>query len=448
MRSIALVLFLAGLLPAARAGAAAQPSMKKLMTGYRKSYAVLPARTRAAIGKLRGIVGAEREAVQLDAKILADLAGASSREELLARKQEELTTSLTATARAKQSALARVRLGRMVGRAPKLAEADPAEVARGLKAYTAQLDGAARALREIDGALDRLPRSIAGAARIDQPYGNARVKDPQALARALYEVGEQYAKSFPGASVRQLEGLMMSRITQRLVAERPAFETFLRDAPVEQLHAEARDLIQEIRELAPDEQMRSETTLVGHGESTKIGVGQARALGGAAYSRTTAIAEQSHWDLTGRTLLPNGGNYTVKLRSSSLPLTESMYEGNATTGMLPVEARALLEKAVRLSEVFHVLGKRAPALAASMAPWMEQSRFLIELPEGKYSLENYQRYRATVLPRQIEYRPAIVVSMTRPGPDLLKLVPAGMIDAERAQMLEKDLDAKLTRDLR
>lgn len=457
MNRLAIVLFLVALTGTASAG---QQNGQQLITNYRKGYQLLGQKQKAGLDRIRSAhTLSERGGHYGNATMFKLMSGATSREQLVAEKRAEIVEAQQKVAQERQD-WRQNRLGARIGRgwrkllgksvAIEPAKADEAAVNKELAAFEKELDRAEKVVGEIDQVLRTLPGKQARAIDLSKPYGNALLADHKALGAELAKLADHYAAVLPNKSIGKFEALLMSRITKQVVEERPAFLAHLATAEPEALHAEALDLIQEIRELSHAETMRSETTLTGSGESASVSASSTKVLGGLAYSKQSGSASYSHWNLEGKTLLPEGSDYTIALRSSSLPLRKDKWSSQAqeTTGMLPVEARILLEKALKVSEIFEALGKRAPGLASNIAPWVTQSRFVLQVPrgEGGYG-DAYRQHKGVHLPENILYDNAIV-SMTRPKADLLKLAGSGLVDAERAAMFKTELDKKLVGGLK
>jgi len=115
--------------------------------------------------------------------------------------------------------------------------------------------------------------------------------------------------------------------------------------------------------------------------------------------------------------------------------------------LLPVEARMILEKVVRISEIRLALAKRDPALAASIAPWVTGSRFVILEPEQERDTSYYSRQPMAPV-KALRWTRGGVVLGSRIKADLAELGGESFIDKGRAAMFTEELESRLTSDLR
>jgi len=106
----------------------------------------------------------------------------------------------------------------------------------------------------------------------------------------------------------------------------------------------------------------------------------------------------------------------------------------------------ILEKVVRVSELHLALAKRAPELAANLAPWVKGSRFVVVQPKAERETADYRTSVAATRDVKREETHAILASRVKG--DLAQVGAASFIDRARTDMFKAEIDASLSAELR
>ncbi len=456
---------------AAHAGAGALPdrpgTTQRVLRAYRKSYAGLPARyvdVRGKVNKVRGVVSelAYSGSDFSSSSLLEQMAGAESRDALVQayRAKTEVELLADATAKLEQPG----RLMRRLGAKVKVAVLDQAALDKKVADYEERLKAAEGQLRQLDQALAALPRTLTRGLQLGAAYGNGtlRAKDERVafLAKAR-DLAKQLESSY-ASGLDRLERALQARITQQLTRDRAATLAHYETASPIELHAEAMQLIQDIRNAVNDATPRAETVRSsGSASASTSGVATSRAeldLGHDRYghqitikspfSRTTSSSSitQTSWSAIGEQVTA-GSDYVLRLSDSRVPLhTDGSTSVDGVRTLLPVEARMVLEKVVRVSELHLALGKRDPGLAASVGAWITGSRFVVLEPEAVH--DRYSRSGEMAPIERIEWTRGGVLLGSRIKADLAALGGQSFLDPARAAAFRGEIEAGLTSDLK
>jgi hypothetical protein len=349
------------------------------------------------------------------------------------------------------------RLARMFGATQREAPSiDQRVLDRRVEGFTWKVDQAEKRMAALDEALAIMPRHVTGGLKVGSIYGNPALQSRDGQRALVAKVSAMAAllKDRHSAGLERIERVLQARITNQIKNDKAAFEAHLASATPLELHGEAVGLIQDIRNGSTEEQRRTAVVhangvadSVGNGTSEsrrQVSLGH-RTLQSSFSTRTnSASTEHTGWSSASEQLV-DGADYTLRLASAKVPLVIDHWDHavkleERTT--LPVEARLVLEKAVRVSEIYGTLVKRDPDLAKNLEPWVTGSQFRILEPSQV--LENNRVAKV----RDIKWNDGGTLQMSRIKADLVNAGPRTFLDAERVRMLRAELESRLTSDLR
>jgi hypothetical protein len=422
---------------------------QRVLKAYRKSYANQAARymktrdrANAVDDPIRALTyfGAPTERTS---QLMDRIAGAESRDALIAEEKAKIEQDEQARAQRELDVPVRF-LKRW--RERTVAVADSASVQRRLDKFAEELDGVLATFKKLDTALGQLPPYLTRGLQLGAMFGNANLKN-QDYFRLLRPLLTRYRTSYNNGLIR-MELLLQTRITRQIEEERAETAKQDKQSTPEALRKTALQLIDDIRSGAGPEQKPTQGL-------TAVGSAQQRTAShevehhhGLLFTTTSDTrgksAADSRWTETREQLIP-GAEYTLRVSSAERPLvheTGSNWDKSKIEQhmLLPVEARLLLEKVVRVKEIRDELVDRESALADPLTHWLERTRFTMAAPSGQRDSEGrigdfHWESRDTIQ--------AITIKT-----DLGKLGDRDYFEPTRAAELDKQAKERLTNTLR
>jgi hypothetical protein len=416
----------------ARPGASTQ----KVLKAYRSSVEGLKSAKKqhsTLVKKLDDQIAAVK-----DSKYLSEIAGASSESEAKAGREAAARALLEADAeqtranrqtKSDQRLISRARAKLGLGtRQIKLKPIEKERVDDISERSFSLLRADVRDLMILNRTLAELPQTVSGGLSFKAGiYGDEQVKNWTALEQKLDLVKGRLAKLDPAERVKRLEAALHARITAQIEHERPEFEKSLADKTnTDELVRSLGEIQEKLAEFSEPVAVQSQKVLKGGGHASSSFNASMEKKGWFADTKASASGgSSSSWHLEGSALLDGATQYVVKLKAP----------GAAGDGMLPIEARLILEKAAKASQIAAELKKREVPGAAL---WRNSS-VRIELPPiEKYDSRGQTEYVDV---------PALTFQIQRPKRGLIALEKIGLVDHARAEMLKQEIAHDLTGDL-
>jgi hypothetical protein len=260
----------------------------------------------------------------------------------------------------------------------------------------------------------------------------------QGVKAVLEAVGRRLEKTKdPMDRMRRVESVLHAKINDQIAAGRPVFLEHLRTASPQTLVTEIAQLSHTIGRETGGSALRKEVIAEAEGSSNsvtgplalhgeKVGIfGQVKAeidaAGGAGHS-------ESSFSIKKYEILKDAQAFNVVVGD---PVLQAVPPKGTK---LPVEARLILEKALKLSETVTALATRFPGEAEGLERWARQSTITVNLPVRTRSYG------------PIEYEPK-VISLLGVHDAMKTLVDSRIVDAGRVRSLDQVSTDSLVNDL-
>jgi hypothetical protein len=381
MRRTLLVYMLAGLFSvpaAADGGSKGGASTAKVLSAYRKTASTVLVDEARNAEKVRVIK--DGASWLRGSRHLPEVAGSASENALTEKTRDEVVSEETAEAQAKQKKDqkrsdktfgSRMRM-KLLGSTKQIemTAIEPTEVEKGTSRRMGKVREELEQLSALGEALRKVPGGEVVAGHLETLYGNPLLRDPGKLAKHLDDATAHLEKWSPRQRLARLGAALQARYTKQLKDERPEFDKLLKEGSNEALLEEFDKLtMKELPKFSEHEDVQAQQTLEAAGESHSSSSSQFSASKRGFFSSASASGGSHHessssWHAEGASLLRGATQYTVHVKQP----------GSGGEGVLPFEARLILEKAVRASELAHELsGVAARRGVGAVRPWLNSS---------------------------------------------------------------------------